>query len=247
LETWRARLATLVASMNKLIRASGLAAILGTLLYAASDVLLVGVAANLVDYPNLQPHVRLLGTMVKMVAVPEWRLVWGALLGIFAAPLTVAGFWQMHRGLARAGLKWSLPPMLLFCWAQIVSPFLHGSHIYLGEYVQALNRLSPDCQPALLGMIERQHRLLGVTLLCMVSCVVIASAWYSVLVVSGRSAFPRWLAAFTPITVFLTWSVLRKVLPAAVAVALSGAGINIGFLVFFSLNTWALWRKELFP
>ena len=55
METWRARLATLVASMNKLIRASGLAAILGTLLYATSDVLLVGVAANLVDYPNLQP------------------------------------------------------------------------------------------------------------------------------------------------------------------------------------------------
>lgn len=231
--------------MNKLIRASGLTAILGTALYTASDVLLVGVDANLANYPNLQPHAQILGTMAKMVAVPQWRLSWGALLGIFAAPLTVAGFWQMHRGLARAGLKWSLPPLLLFCWAQIVSPFLHGSHIYLGEYVQALNRLRPECQPVLLAMLERQHRLLGVTLLGMVSCVVIASAWYSVLVVSGRTAFPRWLAAFTPITVFLAWSVLRKVLPAAVAVALSGAGINIGFLVFFSLNTWSLWRKDL--
>ena len=233
--------------MNKLIRASGLTAILGTLLYAASDVLLVGADANLANYPNLQPHARLLGAMVKMVAVPEWRLVWGALLGIFAAPLTVAGFWQMHQGLARAGLKWSLPPMLLFGWAQIVSPFLHGSYIYRGEYVQALNRLSQDCQPTLLGMIERQHRLLGVTLLCMVSCVTIASVWYAVLVVSGRTAFPRWLAAFTPITVFLTWWVLRQALPEAVAVALSGVGINIGFLVFFSLNTWTLWRKDLLP
>ena len=89
------------AHLGMLIRISGLLAILGTLLYAASDVLLVGVSADLADHPGLQPHAALLGKMVKLVAVPKRRLAWGGLLGIFAAPLTVAGFWQMYRGLSR--------------------------------------------------------------------------------------------------------------------------------------------------
>ena len=100
--------------LRTLIRISGLAAILGTLLYAVSDVLLVGVTADLADHPALQPHAALLGKMVKLAAVPKWRLVWGGLLGIFAAPLTVAGFWQMYRGLLPAGPVVALPPLLLF-------------------------------------------------------------------------------------------------------------------------------------
>lgn len=231
------------AHLRALIRISGIAAILGTLLYAVSDVLLVGATADLADHPGLQPHAALLGKMVKLVAVPKWRLMWGGLLGIFAAPLTVAGFWQMYRGLSPSGPVGALPPLLLFAWAQIVSPFLHGSHIYLGEYVQALDTLGPESQMVIAAMVERHNRILAVTLGCMLGCVAIASVWYSVLVFKGRTAFPRWLAAFNPLTVFILWSLLSKLLPAAMRTATSGAGMNFAFLVFFALNTLTLWRQ----
>lgn len=231
--------------LGMLIRSSGLAAILGTLIYAVSDVLLVGVTADLADHPSLQPHAALLGKMVKLVAVPKWRLAWGGLLGIFAAPLTVAGFWQMYRGLLRAGPAAALPPLLLFAWAQIVSPFLHGSHIYLGEYIQALDTLGPGSQAVVAAMIERHNRILTVTLGCMLSCVALASVWYAALVFSGRTAFPRWLAAFNPLTVFILWSLLSKLLPEPLRKATSGAGMNFAFLLFFGLNTLTLWRQTL--
>lgn len=230
--------------LGMLIRISGLAAILGTILYAVSDVLLVGVSADLADHPGLRPHAALLGKMVKLVAVPKWRLAWGGLLGIFAAPLTVAGFWQMYRGLLRAGKVVALPPLLLFCWAQIVSPFLHGSHIYLGEYIQALDTLDPQSQAVVAAMIERHNRILAVTLGCMLSCVAIASLFYAALVLSGRTAFPRWLAAFNPLTVAIFWSLLSRLLPEPLRKATSGAGMNFAFLVFFGLNTLTLWRQR---
>ena len=83
------------------LRITGLLALLGALLYAIGDVLLLASKASLDDYPKLKPFAKLLSDAEKMVVLSPKRMIWGALLGVFATPLVVSGFWQVYQGLRR--------------------------------------------------------------------------------------------------------------------------------------------------
>ncbi len=222
------------------IQLTGLLAVAGALIYAVGDVFLLAGKASLVDYPNLQPHASQLSGTERMVALPWWRLSWGGLLGVFATPLVLVGFWQVYRGLLPAGLGLALPPFILFAWASIVGTFVHGSFIYLGEYVQALNRLDADSQPALLEMFARHRKIMTITYGFLFACIIIASVWYSILVGIGRTGFPQWMAVVNPVTALLFWMLLKRVLPSRLTDYTEGAGFNIAYLIFFSFTTLTL-------
>jgi hypothetical protein len=175
-----------------------------------------------------------------MAGLPWWRLSWGGLLGVFSTPLLLVGFWQVYQGLLPAGIWLALPPALLFSWASIVGAFVHGSFIYLGEYVQALDRVDTDSQPVLVEMLQRHRKIMVLTYGFLFACIIIASIWFSVLVALGQTAFPLWMAAVNPLTAFLFWLLLKKILPARLTAATEGAGFNIAYLIFFVLTTLAL-------
>jgi hypothetical protein len=225
-----------------LVNVAGLLGILGALIYAVGDVLLLAVKANLADYPNLQPHQKLLSDAEKMVVLPWWRLMWGGLLGVFATPLVLAGFWHVYTGLQVAGPGRALPPALMFVCASVVGAFVHGSFIYLGEYVQALNQLKPESQPVLAGMLARHRRIMIITYGFLFACILIASIWFSVLVAIGRTSFPVWMAGVNPVTTLIAWLIVKRVLPRQITAYTEGAGFNIAYLAFFALTTATLWR-----
>jgi uncharacterized protein DUF6796 len=230
------------AEMLTAIRITGLIAILGALVYAVADVLLLAAKANLADYPNLLPHARLLSDAEKMVVLPWWRLAWGGLLGVFATPLILAGIWQVYQGMHLAGDGLSLPPALLMVCASVVGAFVHGSFIYLGEYVQALNQLDAASQPVLVGMFTRHKRIMIVTYGFLLGCILVASIWFSVLVGLGRTLFPLWMAAVNPVTALIAWMLVKRFLPRKVVDWTEGAGFNIAYLIFFAFTTATLWR-----
>ncbi len=222
------------------IQIAGLCAITGSLIYAVGDVLLLASKADLADYPNLQLHAKLLSGTEKMVVLPWSRLAWGGLLGVFATPLLLAGFWQVYQGLLPSGLWLALPPLILFGWASVVGTFVHGSFIYLGEYVQALNRLQSDSQPVLLEMMGRHRKIMMITYGFLFACIIIASVWFSVLVVAGETAFPFWMAAINPVTALLFWMLVKRILPIRIRDYTEGAGFNIAYLIFFIMTTITL-------
>lgn len=224
-----------------MIHIAGLLAIIGALLYAMGDMQLLAVKVNLADYPRLQPHAKLLSGMEKMVALPPQRLLKGGLLGVFAAPLLLAGYWQVYQGLLPAGGLWALPPLILFVCGSVVGAFVHGSFIYLGEYVRALNSLDAESQAPLLEMIARHRKIMVVTYGFLFASMLIASIWYSILVATGRTHFPQWMAAINPVTAFLAWIVVKRILPSRIVDLTEGAGFNIAFVVFFVFTTVTLW------
>src|SRR5687768_7617563 len=128
----------------------GLLGILGAIIYAIGDVFLLAGKARLEDYPKLQPYAKLLSGTERMVALPHWRLLWGGLLGVFATPLVLIGFLLVW---GSAGGYVMFPPFLLFSLATLIAPFVHGSFIYLGEYVQALNKVNTDSQSVIVEML----------------------------------------------------------------------------------------------
>jgi len=224
------------------LRITGLLALAGAFLYAIGDVLLLAGKASLDDYPKLKPFAKLLSMSERMVVLPPSRMIWGALLGVFATPLVLAGFWQVYKGLNGANESLTLATGLLFAVASVIGAFVHGTFYYMGEYIQALNKVEDGSQPVIADMITRHRKVLIVTYAPVIILIMIASLLFSILVASGQTAFPVWMAWINPVTMTIAWLILKRILPQFVRDWTEGAGFNIAYLVFFACTTITLWN-----
>jgi hypothetical protein len=224
------------------LRITGLLALLGAFLYATGDVLLLAGKASLENYPRLKPFAKLLSGSETMVVLPPRRLIWGALLGVFATPLVMAGYWQVYQGLGGASLSWTLITFILFACASIIGAFVHGTFYYLGEYVHALNTVQDDSQMIIADMLSRHRKVLIVTYAPVIIFIILASILFSVLVASGKTLFPTWMAAINPVTLTILWLLVKRILPRFIRDKTEGAGFNIAFLAFFACTTATLWN-----
>lgn len=225
------------------LRITGLLALLGALLYAIGDVLLLASKVSLDQYPKLKPFARLLSDAEKMVVLPANRMIAGALLGVFATPLVLAGIWQVYQGLIGANESLTLITGLLFAVAFVIGAFVHGTFYYMGEYIQALNKVEDGSQFVIADMIGRHRKVLMITYAPVILFILIASILFSILVASGRTAFPVWMAAINPVTMTIAWLLIKRILPQFVRDWTEGAGFNIAFLVFFACTTATLWNQ----
>ncbi len=228
---------------------SGILALIGAALFALGDVLLLAphvgpanpVAVNALDlsaYPALQ---RRADRWRVLAGMPWWRLAAGGLVGVFAAPLTLAGIWQVYQGLQPAGPWLAVPPTLLFTYATAIGPFIHGSFIYLGTTVQTIKTLEEPQRTATIQVLLHQQTVLLIAYAVLFVCAISASVWFTVAVLSDRTSFPVWLAVFNPVTLTLLWLASKRILPKPVTDWTEGAGFNIAYLLFFALTTVSLW------
>ena len=224
------------------LRMIGLLAMLGATLYAIGDVLLLASKASLDDYPKLKPFAKLLSDAERMVALSPNRMIWGALLGVFATPLVLLGFWQVYQGLGGANASLALATVGLFGIASVTGAFVHGTFYYMGEYVQALNNVEETSQPVIRAMIERHKKVMIVSYGPLLIFILIASILFSILVASGETLFPVWIAAINPVTMTIVWLTVKRILPQFVRDWTEGAGFNIAYLAFFACTTLALWN-----
>ena len=224
------------------LRITGLLALLGALLYAIGDVLLLASKSSLENYPRLKPFSKLLSDAQRMIVLPPSRMIWGALIGVFATPLMLAGFWQVYQGLRGANESLILLTGILFTIASVIGTFVHGTFYYMGEYVQALNKVEDGSQLVIAEMIARHRKVLIITYAPLLILIIIASVLFSILVASGKTAFPGWMVAVNPVTMTLTWLIVKRILPQFVRDWTEGAGFNIAFLVFFTCTTATLWN-----
>jgi hypothetical protein len=224
------------------LRITGLLALAGAFLYAVGDVLLLAGKVNLDNYPRLKPFAKLLSDSEKMVVLPPRRMIWGALLGVFATPLVLAGFWQVYQGLNGANESLTLATGVLFATASVIGAFVHGTFYFMGEYIQALNKVEDASQPVIADMITRHRKVLIVTYAPVIILIMIASLLFSILVASGQTAFPGWMAWINPVTMTIAWLIVKRILPQFVRDWTEGAGFNIAYLVFFACTTITLWN-----
>lgn len=224
------------------LRMTGLLAMAGALLYAVGDVLLLASKASLEQYPRLKPFRKLLSDAEKMVVLPPNRMIWGALIGVFATPLVLAGFWQVYQGLNGANETLTLVTGLLFAVSSVIGAFVHGTFYYMGEYVQALNKVDDASQVVIAEMIARHRKVLVISYAPLLILIVIASILFSGLVASGETAFPTWMAAINPVTMTIAWMLVKRALPQFVRHWTEGAGFNIAYLLFFAFTTLTLWN-----
>jgi len=225
-----------------LLRITGSLAILGAILYGTGDVLLLSSKVSLNEYPKLKPYAKLLSDAERMVALSPNRMIWGALLGVFTTPLVLPGFWQIYHGLEGANESLVLTTALLFGIASVIGTFVHGTFYFMGEYIQALNKVDENSQGVIVDMIVRHRKVLIITYAPVLILVIIASILFSVAVGTGKTHFPTWMAAINPVTMTIAWLLLKRILPQVIRDAAEGAGFNIAYLVFFLCTTITLWK-----
>jgi len=225
-----------------LLRITGLLALLGTLLYAVGDVLLLASKASLDNYPKLKPFAKLLSDAEKMVVLSPRRLMWGALLGVFATPFVIVGYWQIYQGFKSANATIAITTVSLFVIASVIGAFVHGTFYYMGEYVHALNKVEDGSQAVIAEMIGRHRKLLIITYAPVMILIVIASILFSIIVASGKTSFPIWMAGINPVTLMMAWLIIKRILPQIVRDWTEGAGFNIAYLAFFAFTTVTLWN-----
>jgi len=225
------------------LRVTGILALLGACLYAIGDVLLLASKISLDEYPKLKPFAKLLSDAERMVVLSPTRMISGALLGVFATPLVMVGYWQIYRGLGDANALVVLATVGLFGIASVIGAFVHGTFYYMGEYIQALNIVEETSQPAIAGMIERHKKVLIITYAPVLIFIIVASIMFSIQVLSGKTAFPIWMAAINPVTMTAAWLIVKRFLPQFVRDWTEGAGFNIAFMAFFFCTSFTLWNK----
>jgi hypothetical protein len=221
---------------------TGILAILGAMMYAIGDVLLLASKVNLDDYPNLVRFQKLLSDAEKMVVLSPNRMIWGALLGVFATPLVLTGYWQVYQGLSGANEALALTTILLFGSASVIGAFVHGTFYFMGEYVQALNKVDEHSQVIIADMIGRHRKVLIITYAPVLIFIIIASILFSFLVATNETLFPVWMAAVNPVTLTIAWLLIKRILPKLITDSLEGAGFNIAYFVFFTCTTITLWN-----
>ena len=129
---------------------------------------------------------------------------------------------------------------LSFGVASVIGAFVHGTFYYMGEYIQALNKVDEFSQVIIAEMIQRHRKVLIISYAPVLALIVVASILFSWLVYSGNTAFPVWMAVANPVTLTIAWLVLKRFLPQFVRDGTEGAGFNIAFLVFFACTTLTL-------
>ncbi|NTU56217.1 MAG: hypothetical protein HGA79_08200, partial [Anaerolineales bacterium] len=97
-------------------------------------------------------------------------------------------------------------------------------------------------QDVIAKMIERHRKVLIITYAPLLLFIVTASVLFSILVASGNTAFPVWMAAINPVTMTVAWMLIKRILPQIVRDWTEGAGFNIAYLIFFTFTTITLWK-----
>ncbi|GAA1975054.1 DUF6796 family protein [Amycolatopsis minnesotensis] len=232
--------------MAVFVRLTGIAGVVASLFWILGDALLLGGSTDRAAHPLLRGNPGLADTVGSLLAPSTDQLMWGALAGVLTAPLYLAAVWHLYRGIRPAGRALAVPPAVALAASWAIAPFIHGSFYYWGEAYRAAESLGDDRAGVdrLLAMADDFSAAISVAYWVYGILVGLASLWIVVLIVRGRTAYPRWAVPASPGIGLLIGFAVAALLAGTV---FQGAALSIGHLLTFTLSTILLWRRPFLP
>jgi len=127
--------------------------------------------------------------------------------------------------------------LLLGIYAFVIGDVWLGSRIYLALLVHA--GASADASVQLGGLLAQAAAHNEPLIQVVRAVIAVVSALMVAAVLSGRSLYPRWMAACSPIVwlalVFLSYRIIPSI-----GVYLLPTAMNVAHFMFFSLSLWVL-------
>ncbi len=195
----------------------------------------LGVAADLLL--QYTPDAGLLGPLhldALLTSVPVWRIWAGGLLGLFAFVLAGTGVWYASLGIAGSArlarvflISGLISGLLGYAWGAAfhVTFLLRGLVDHAADLGTAVGHAGP-----LLDTIQQaQYAVLAGSAVALV-CASICFSWA---VASGRTAYPRLVAALNPVVIYVVLTAAAYSIPVA-DIVLAPTTFSLMSVVFFS-------------
>ena len=179
------------------------------------------------------------GNYVYLLQVSESRATWGHFLAMLGAPLYLIGFWHIFLGLKPYG---KIIPWIVFfitAYGFIFGTVWIGSRAGIVLLAQA-NFAAEGHNNEVLRELMDYYMLHSETLLEVTRITTLLSSLaFIVLVLTGKTLYPRWMAIFNPILLLVSSFILFAVAPEVGKFTLPIA-LNVGYFIFFTLSTLQL-------
>ena len=228
------------------LRITGIAGIVGAILWTVGDALIIGAFATASEYPTiLHTYAGGIDRAIAERTLPssEVRLMAGALVADFGIAFYLAGSWHLFCGFLESARKWAWAVLALLVFGNAWSPLGHAGFYYLGMVYKTLLVTPTEAHPALIELAGQFHRILLIAWLLPVITLGLALLGLSVSIALGRTAWPRWFAlAANPISMVAIGKATALGAPERLATWLGGAAFNLGWLAIYVLSTILLWN-----
>ncbi|MEU0488812.1 DUF6796 family protein [Nocardiopsis sp. NPDC006139] len=228
------------------LRLTGVAGVIGAIMWILGDVLLIGATASVADYPLvLDTYADRVDTEKAAMMLPssETRLAAGVLVANVSVVFYLAGTWHLFRGLLPAGRWWAWPLFVLLLCGFAWTPLGHAAYYYIGMVYKTLLTTPSGAHEAILALGERFHEVLVIAWTLPIVTIGLALLGLGVRIALGGTAWPRWFVLVAnPVSLLAIGTAIASVSPEPVATWLSGAAFNLGLLVIYVLSTMLLWN-----
>ncbi len=158
--------------------------------------------------------------------ISDQRTTIGHFVGVLGAPLYLVGCWHIKLMLQPANKIWSMTAFFVAAYGFAVGAVWIGSRASISALVNAPT--SPEIVQ-LIGLYDFRYE----TLLQIIRVTVLAlSVIYIWLTLTGRSHYPKWMAALNPILLILVSFIVYAVTP-SIGKYLMPIALNVAFIVLF--------------
>lgn len=175
---------------------------------------------------------------------PE-RLSFGHFLAILSAPLYMLGYWHLSKKLEPAGSKQSKVFFLIGAYAFAVGTAWIGQRFFLGTTVHEIAATQDgttlvNLKALLLNFSEHNEPFVNVLRVAML----IVSVLWIKLILTGKTAFPKWMAIFNP-AALLVIMVMLYIFKTKIGLYVFPVAMNATHFIIFALAMFTTRRKNI--
>ena len=135
--------------------------------------------------------------------VSAGRLTFGHFIAVLSAPLYMLGYWHLSKKLEPAGPKQAKAFFLIGAYAFAVGTAWIGQRFFLAATVHEI-ATGQNIKTLLTLFSEHNEPFVNVLRVAML---VVSVLWIK-LILTGKTAFPKWMAIFSPIALLATMATL---------------------------------------
>ncbi len=212
----------------------GLIGIFSVFVTIISDLILLG-------RPDTAYSFFKLGTE-SMAGIPQWRITSGTFIGVFMLPFQIAGLISLYYGLKSSGKLLPALVILADVHALIMGVAFHASYAFIASGWKLFHSVGSD-RLNLSGIMQKFDFYWKLIIIIMLAELLFSSTIFVLLVMSGKTMYPKWMALLNPLCVILAMFLIIPPIPAPVGGFIGPTTLNMATMIFFVISTIVVYRR----
>jgi hypothetical protein len=183
----------------------------------------------------------MLGTE-SMWDIAPWRITAGAFIGVVVLPFQILGLIPVYFALKPAGRVLPVMAVIVNAHTLLMGVAFHISYAYIGSG-WILHHQDEVTNVVTSDMVDKFASYWMILAVIMFLELLFSSTIYTIVVLKGKSLFPKWMAIFSPLSIVIFTFPLVFLLPYPIGGYIAPAYLNISTMIFFILTIAVGYRK----